>query len=271
MSLIAGGFQAELHTSATKTGVTTFRGFVQRINPSLNPNNINVRGGGRRGLYDIILGMREPVISFDLIVTDETFLSSYQNGESSIAFMHIRYNMNVDIGLTFTTVRFNTQSVECRAGEAVNATIEVWAVAVEVLAGASFANPSGSAIPWSDTDFYLDEDGLGFVEETTWQSWRYEVNNNLERLPNVNDGSTRDMVPRSRTVTGMLIKDLADFDEYIGIVDEDPMIDFKLEIEGVGSPTIMFSNEGRWGRVETPGGVQDLVYKRYPFTLLDLT
>ncbi len=271
MSLIAGGFQVELHTSATETGATTFRGFVQRINPAMNPNNINVRGGGRRGLYDVLLGMREPTITLDLILTDETFLSTYQNGETPVSWVHVRYNLDTPFGLSYQTVRMNTVSVECRAGEAVRATIELWAVLVQDLALANFASPSGTAIRWSDTDFFLDEDGQGFVEELTWQSWRYEVNNNLQRLPNVNSGATRDMVPRQRGVTGMLVKDLADFDEYLSIVDEDAKIDFKLEINGVGTPTIMFSNEGRWGRLEGPGGIEDLVYKRYPFTLLDLT
>jgi len=262
LSAIKGGFDATVWTSSSKTGNATNVGVAARVNPIVDPGNIDVPGTGRRGLYDILLGTVQPMFNLDFRPTLASFIDTYQDGQTAIPYLHIKYG---SIGVTLTNVYTNTISVEQRAGDALSASAEMWADSGETLASASWGSVVTTPLRWLDTTLEI-----GGSTETEWHLWRYEVNNNLQRLPNVATRGTREIAAKNRSVTGLIQKDLRDFDEFTDLMDttSDPAkFNITIKLDG----TEVLNSNCRWGRIEAPAGPEDLVLKRFPFTALDLT
>ena len=260
---IHGGFQANVYWSNTKgSGTANHIGITTRISPTIEPNNIEARGTGRRGLYNILLGMIEPRVTLDLLLNDKTFLTTYQNGQTAIPFLHLKTG---SIGITFTNVYVNRCTVTSRHNEGLEVSVELWAESGEILASQSWGSPSQTFYRWLDTLLYIDA-----VPETQWWEWRYEINNNLQRLGNVSSGATREIVAKHRAVTGSLVKDLRSWTEFIGLMNtasEQADISITITLDG----STLINSDGRWGPIEAPHGPEDLIAKRFPFTLLDVS
>lgn len=263
MSNILGGFDATAWMSATETGTPTNVGVAARLNPRVNPNNLDIPGGGRRGFYDILLGTVDPTFNLDLQPTSVSFIDTYQDGQTAIPFLHFRTSGG--LGITFETVYVNTQSIESRAGRPIESSYEFWAESAKALNMGSLSAYVTTPYRWLDSQ--LDIAG---VTETEWHLWRYEVSNNLERLPNVSTKGTREIVAKHRRVSGMIHKDLRDFDEFTALLNvaSDPS---KFNITITLDGTQLLNNNCRWGTIEAPHGPEDLILKRFPFTALDLT
>ena len=279
MSSIFGGFEELIYTSlATGAGVdATPVGITTRLNPILDPSNISVRGTGKRGLYDILLGMRQPQFTMDLLPSDIDFIGDYQDGQTEIPYLHYR-NTRTGTGLTFKNVVFNRVSVESRHNEAITATIEAWSEGLQALTSQNWLTLS-AVTPYR---WLYSALSIGGSTETEWWSWRYEVNNNLQSLGNVATGAIRDVKARHRDVTGLIVKDLASFAEWTDLMviapaSEEAKFNITVTItgeDGPGSGTavdLLNQDDCRWGRLEAPVGPEDLQAKRFPFLAIDLT
>jgi hypothetical protein len=277
-SNIFGGWIATLGYSSgyNDNSVVTNVGVVTRVTPRLDPSNINIRGTGERGLYDILLGMRDPRLTVEFLITDDTFISTYQSGTTGIAFLHLRFTGTTD-GVTLVNAKVNTLSCEGEHNNAIRLTIEFWG-------GGSATYPTG-IIQWNGVVptqtwgarvttplRWLDSVvSIAASTESAWWSWRYEVNNNLQRLGNVSTGGTRDLKVRQRDVTGLIVIDLEDLDEYGTLADiSSEMAKFNITINLDGTDLLNCDN-CRWGILEAPFGPEDLIAKRFPFTATDLT
>lgn len=263
MSNILGGFDTTVWTSATETGTPTNIGIAARLSPRLNPNNLDIPGGGRRGFYDILLGTVDPTFSLDMQPTAVSFIDTYQDGQTAIPFLH--YRATGGLGITFTTVYVNTMSLESRVSRPIEASFEFWAESAKALNMGSLTSYQTTPYRWVDSELKISD-----VVETEWHLWRYEVANNLERLPNVSTKGTREIVAKHRRVNGMIHKDLRDYSEFTSLMNvaADPSkFDITISLDG----TTLLSNDCRWGTIEGPGGPEDLILKRFPFTALDLT
>ena len=278
MSSIYGGFEEIIYTSTALGMAATPVGITTRLNPILDPSNISVRGTGKRGLYDILLGMRQPQFTMDILPSDIDFIGDYQDGQTEIPYLHYR-NTRTGTGLTFTNVVFNRVSVEARHNEAITATIEAWSDGLTALGAMSSWSTLTAVTPYRWLYSTLK---IATLTETAWWSWRYEVNNNLQRLGNVASGAIRDVKARHRDVTGLIVKDLANFTEWTLLMDVDPSTEenkFNITItifgeDGPGSGTtvdLLNQDDCRWGRLEAPVGPEDLQAKRFPFLAIDLT
>lgn len=259
---IQGGFETNVYQSQTKTGAATHIGISTNVAPVVDGNNIDARGTGRRGLYNVLLGMIEPQINLDLALNDVDFLTDYQDGQTAIPFLHIKTG---SIGITYTNVYINRVSVTSRHNELLEVTVELWAELGEALAAASWGSPSTVPYRWLDTVLSLDG-----TPETQWWEWRYDINNNLQRLGDVDSGGTREIVARHRNVSGSLVKDLRSWSEFTEMMNtsaEAGLIAFLMQIDS----TTVINSDGRWGRIEAPTGPEDLIAKRFPFTLLDVS
>lgn len=263
MSSIYGGFEEVIYTSGN-TGAATAIGITTRLNPILDTSNINIRGTGRRGLYNILLGMRQPQFTMDILPTNINFIESYQDGQTMPKYLHYVYNDGAD-GLSFEWPRFNRVSVEARHNEAITATIELWAENVTDLVSFSWGDHNVTPYRWSDSSLTI---GPAVDPETKWWSWRYEINNNLQRLGNVASGATRDIKARHRDVTGLIVKDLESFDEWVDLMSEQVKFNITIEVDSVD---LINQDACRWGRLEAPVGPEDLQAKRFPFTAIDTT
>ena len=286
MSSILGGFLGTVYTNSTlNTGTATNRGVITRFNPTLDPGNLPVRGTGARGLYDILIGRREPRFTIEFLPTDKDWLASIQDGSSGTEFLFLKFVGGK--GLTFIDVYVNRFTLEARDGEAIRATIEFWAggdatypvgvmtwdpVTGGILPTCLWGARESSPYRWLDSDLRIGGiGGIGGVTETQWWTWRYEVNNNLQRLGNVATGGTRAIKPKQRDVTGLIVKDLEDFEEYGDIADlAAEMTTFNLRIRLDGT-ALLDCDLCRWGTLEAPSGPEDLIAKRFPFTATDLT
>lgn len=260
---IQGGFQANVYESATKgSGNADHIGITTRIAPSVEPNNINARGTGRRGLYNVLLGMIEPQISLDLMLNDKTFLTNYQDGQTAIPFLHLKTG---SIGVTLTNVYVNRCGVTSRHNNALEVSVDLWAESGEAITSQVWQQPNQTPYRWLDTVFKI-----GITPESQWWEWRYEINNNLQRLGDVDSGGTREIVARHRDVTGSLVKDLRSWTEFVEMMDttvEESLIAIMITLDS----TIIINANARWGRIEAPTGPEDLIAKRFPFTLFDVS
>ena len=274
MSSIYGGFEEIIYTSSSLGAGATAApvGITTRLNPILDPNNINIRGTGKRGLYNILQGMRQPQFAIDILPTDIKFISDYQDGQTEIPYLHYK-NIRTNLGLLFINAVFNRTSVEARHNAAIMATIEVWADDVTVLMPMDTWDPLTAIEPYRWLHSVLKIP----VTETAWWSWRYEVNNNLQSLGNVDDGGIRDIKPKQRDVSGLIIKDLASFDEWVTLMAETAKFNITIQVDGDTGPgtgtvvDLLNQDACRWGRIEGPTGAEDLQAKRFPFTAIDLT
>ncbi len=269
---IQSGPLANVYESLSKGGSADADhiGITTRISPTVDPNNIIIRGTGRRGLYNVLLGMIEPRISFDLLLNDKTFLTNYQNGQNAIDFLHLKTG---SLGITYTNVYLNRVTVVSRHNEAFQVTVEAWAESGEALTNQTWKAPSVTPYRWLDTSFAMDT-GSGSVVETQWWEWRYEINNNLRRLGDVDSGGTREITARARTVTGSLVKDLRSWSEFTEMMDtssEESLIEFRIKLDTLGTPVNLINADGRWDAIEAPIAAEDLIAKRFPFTLLDVS
>jgi len=282
LSAIFGGFEQIIYTSNTVgAGVTpTPVGITTRLNPILDPGNISIRGTGRRGLYDILLGMRQPQFTMDILPTDIDFIGDYQDGQTEIPYLHYVNSTGGGTGLTFTNVVFNRVSVEARHNEAITATIEAWADGLTDLETMASWPAITAVTPyrWLHSALII----VAAPAETAWWSWRYEVNNNLQSLGNVANGAIRDVKARHREVTGLIVKDLASFAEWLALMVVDPAseagkFNITITVDGNTGPgtgtvvTLINQDDCRWGRLEAPVGPEDLQAKRFPFLATDLT
>ena len=277
MSSILGGFLGTVYTAATMGGAKTNRGVITRFNPRLSPGNLPVRGTGERGLYDILIGRREPVFSIDFYPTDKDWIAAIQDGSSVTTFLHL-YFSSVNKGLTFEDAVVNRLSLEGRDGEIIRASAEFWSggganypVGIEDYDDTAPTGAYGARVttPYRWLDSVLNVGVVAPVDN--WWSWRYEVNNNLQRLGNVSDGSTRDIIPKQRDVSGLIVMDCEDFAEYGDIADvAAEMARFNITIE-LDTVDMLNCDRCRWDDLETPAGPEDLIAKRYPFTATDLT
>jgi hypothetical protein len=279
MSSILGGFLGTIWTSATFDGAKTNRGIITRFAPSLDPGNLPARGTGERGLYDVLLGMRQPVFALDFEPNDEAWIASIQDGSVQSTFLFLWFP-SLSKGLALENFAVNRLSLECNHGEKVKCSAEIWAgggsgsdvgpVGIADYDDGAWGGAYGARVTtplrWLDSIV-----SIGGPTETQWWSWRYEVMNNLQRLGNVENGSTRDLVPRHRDVTGLIVKDCEDFAEYGSIADvTSPMAKFNITITLDGID-MLNCDHCRWGRLETPSAPEDLIAKRFPFTATDLT
>jgi hypothetical protein len=265
---ILGGFEALAYTSSgagKSDGAATNIGVVTRMNPIIDPGNIEVPGTGKRGLYDLLIGMREPQVTLDMVFTDKSFIASYQDGLTAIPWLHLRWAGSPDKGLTFKNVYMNRCSVESRHNEAISTSLELWAEDAEALGAPSWGALVSTPYRWLDSIL-----SIASVPEDEWWSWRYEVVNNLQRLGNVDDGGTRVLKARQRRVTGLVIMDLGSFTEYtdlMNLIAEMAKFNITITVDG----TALLNANCRWGRIEAPTGPEDLIAKRFPFTALDLS
>ena len=276
-----GGFEEIIYTSsAIGAGETaTPVGICTRINPILDPSNINVRGTGRRGLYDILLGMRQIQFNIDILPSAMSFIADYQDGQTEIPYLHYR-NTRTGTGLTFINAVFNRVSVEARHNAAITATIEIWADDVTALATMQTWTAFASVV--TPYRWLYSALTIGAVPELAWWSWRYEVNNYLQRLGNVQTGAIRDIKARHRDVSGLIVKDLVTFEEWTDLMvvapaTEEPKFNITITINGEDGPgsgasiNLLNQDACRWGRIEAPTGAEDLQAKRFPFTAIDLS
>lgn len=279
MSSILGGFLGTVYTNdQLNAGTATNRGVITRLSPVLDPGNINVRGTGERGLYDILIGFRQPRFTIEFMPTDKDWIASIQDGSSGTEFLFLRFSETQ--GLTFVDAYVNRLSLEATHSEAIRCTAEFWAGGdvtypvgimdwADTLPLCSFGNRVTTPYRWLDSDLYIKD-----ATESQWWSWRYETNNNLQRLGNVLTGGTRAIKPKQRDVTGLIVKDCEDFEEFGDIADlSSEMARFRIRIRLDSNDwTEMLDCERcRWGTLEIPSGPEDLIAKRFPFTATDLT
>lgn len=276
MASILGGFLGTVWTAPAFNDDKINRGVITRFAPSIDPGNLPVRGTGERGLYDILLGMRQPAFTIDLQPTDITWIAAIQDGSLQSAFIFLWFP-SLSKGIAFENYAVNRLSLEVNNGEILRCSIEFWAgggatypVGIEDYDSTNWGGNYGARettpYRWLNTAL-----SIGGAPELQWWSWRYEVVNNLQRLGNVQDGSTRLLVPRQRDVTGLIVKDcedFAEFDDLAELVAE--MAKFNIRIT-IGVTNVLDCDSCRWGRLETPSAPEDLIAKRFPFTATDLT
>jgi hypothetical protein len=235
------------------------------------------------------MGIKDPRITLEWIpgyvagsgtpFTDATaFIRNYQAG-AQIATLHYLVKKGpAAIGLTFSNARADRVTLSCRAGDVLRATAEFFGENVTVVDAAC---PWGGvevnkAVAWPYVSLLVATKAAPttVAENTKWHEWRYEVRNNLERLANVNTKGTRSLEVKQRRVSGTLVWDFENFNEYTEYIGVDADKLFALQVKD-DEGNYLLGQAGwanaQWGRLEVPHGPEDLQLKRFPFTSLNLT
>ena len=286
---IYGGWNVTLWSGGSPGNPSANIGIVTRPDPVFDPSIISVDGTGRRGLYDIVLGVRDPRLTVEWApaylsssltpVSDATsFIRSFQAGAEIAALHYLLAKGPAAVGLTFANCRIDRLAVSCRAGDILRCTAEILAKSV-ALADASCpwgGSELTKALAWHYLDVLVAPKSTPTtpVENTKWHEWTYEVRNNIERLINVNDKTTRSLEIRSRRVTGSLTWDFDSLTEYSDMVGVDASKLFALQVKDSDGNYLLGASgyaNAQWGRLEAPVGPEDLKLKRFPFTSLHLT
>jgi len=285
---IYGGWSTTIWFGGAVGNPSTNVGIVTRPDPIFDPALIEVAGTGKRGLYDILMGIKDPRLTVEWIpgyisgsgtpVSDSTnFIRTYQAGAQLATLHYLVKKAPSAVGLTFSNARIDRLTLSCRAGDVLRATAEFLAenvAAVDALCPWSGVEIN-KALAWPYVSVYVAPKSAPTVpvENTKWHEWRYEVRNNIERLANVNNKGTRSLELRSRRVTGTLVWDFENFTEYTDFVGASADALFALHVKDDDNNYLLgqasWAN-AQWGRLEVPHGPEDLQLKRFPFTSLNL-
>jgi len=264
---IKGGWDTTIWYGAAPT--PTCLGVVTRPDPVLDPALIEVRGTGKRGLREIVLGLKDFRVNVEWAPASVSFITSFQAG-AEIAALHYKAGA---VGLTFKPAYVERLSVSCRAGDIARCSGEFVAKEVVTLEAIS-GTEVNTVLDWTNFEVKVAPKTAPTVPATNskWHEWRYEVRNNFERLANVNAKTTRSLEQKHREVSGLIVWDLEDYAEWLEFVGGDAEQKFYIQIKQ-GANYLLGSASGvysQWGRLESPHGPEDLQLKRFPFTSVDL-
>lgn len=244
------------------------------FNPSIDPGNIKLRGGGTRDLTKIIKGLRKPDLTINYYLPSDDVLHFLKGiitlDSHTLEIIYEKAATLVD--LRFLGCRMNRATVECSVEDVIKASVDLMgqdlAAAAAKITDATYTD-LGGAVPWSDS--YVsrgDADGgnQAVTEEAT--DWKFTIENNLKRVPvirSANGNLLKYLQWRQRSITGELTFNFEGYGTYTDIIN-DTEFSIKLGIGPNWAPKYVLFKYCKWDNVATPTRPEDLVSIKLPFT-----
>ena len=188
---------------------------AESLEPSVNPNNIKLRGVGSIDLQAIKKGLRAPSLKITYPLPSEApinllqFVKAELDKSLSIQLLYYKsaFASATDvISLLYSGCRFQRATVECSIEDVVKATAELLAQnaasGTAKITGASYADHAG-AVPFYES--YVKK-GTTTLERVT--DWKFTVENNLRQVPvlRTTNGNILKYLPyRHRDLTGEVV------------------------------------------------------------------
>jgi hypothetical protein len=191
---------------------------AESIEPTVNPNNIKLRGVGSIDLQAIEKGLRAPSLKISYPLPSDAPINFLQNAKAELnksLSVQVLYYKDVFasatdvISLLYTGCKFQRATVECSVEGVVKASVELLAqdftAGTAKLTGASYSDHAG-AVPFYES--YVKK-GAATLERVT--DWKWTIENNLKQVPVIRspNGNVLKYLPqRHRNLTGEVVSSL---------------------------------------------------------------
>src|SRR3989304_4749981 len=188
---------------------------AESIEPTVNPNNIKLRGVGSIDLQAIKKGLRAPSLKISYPLPSDAPINLLKSAraelDKSLSIQLLYYKGSFAsatdmISLIYSGCRVQRVTDDCSIEDVVKATAELLAQnatsGTAKITGASYADHSG-AVPFYES--YVKK-GTTTLERVT--DWKFTVENNLRQVPVIRatNGNIMKYLPyRHRDLTGELV------------------------------------------------------------------
>jgi hypothetical protein len=244
---------------------------AESLEPSVNPNNIKLRGVGSIDLQAIKKGLRAPSLKIVYPLPSDApidFLQYVKNELGKSLSVQVLYYKGVFaaatdiISLLHVGCKFQRATVECSVEDVVKATVELLGqditAGTEKITGASYSDHTG-AVPFYES--YVKKDSA-VLERVT--DWKFTIENNLKQVPVIRspNGHLLKYLPhRHRDLTGEVVFEFESKEEFDDVVND---AEFSLEFGLGGSCKAVFSG-CKWESTAAPTRIEELVNLKAAF------
>jgi len=250
---------------------------AETMEPTVNPNNIKLRGVGSVDLQAIKKGLRAPSLKIAYPLPSDAPINLLQYARTELGkslSIQLLYYKGVFasatdvISLLFAGCKFHRVTVDCSIENVVKATAEVLAQDVTTgtakITGATYADHSG-AVPFYES--YVKKNTTTLERAT---DWKFTLENNLKQVPVIRtpNGNILKYLPhRHRGLTGEVVFEFESKEEFDDIVND---AEFALEF-GLGGSHKAILSECKWENLASPTTVEELVSLKATFVAKTVT
>ena len=250
---------------------------AESIEPTVNPNNIKLRGVGSIDLQAIKKGRRAPSLKISYPLPSDAPINFLQNAKAELnksLSMQVLYHKGVfaeatDItSLVYTGCKFQRATVECSVEDVVKADVELLAqnlaTGTAKITGASYAD-HGGALPFYES--YVKKDSVTLERVT---DWKWTIENNLKEVPVIRtpNGNVLKYLPhRHRNLTGEVVFEFETKEEFDDVAND---AEFTLEFGLGGAYKAVFSG-CKWENATAPTRIEELVSLKASFVAKTVT
>jgi len=248
---------------------------AENVEPAIDPGLLRIRGIGSRDLQTIRRGLRQIDLKVSYPLPSSAPISFLQHiitlNSHSIEVFYEKTSGIID--LLHTGCRLDKATVECNIEDVIKATVDVigqdLAVGTAKITGATYSDYTG-AVPFNESYVQRglgDGSGLADVERVT--DWKFNVENNLKRVPVIRSTSgylLKYLQERHRVLTGELTFEFESKQEYDDVIADS---EFSLKF-GLGGTNSALFKYCKWEKVGTPTKIEDLVSLKAPFVARDV-
>lgn len=250
---------------------------AESIEPSVNPNNIKLRGVGSVDLQAIKKGLRAPSLKIAFPLPSDAPINFLQYAKVELAkslSVQVLYYKGAFasatdiISLLYSGCKFQSATVECSIEDVVKANAEILSqdltASTAKLEGASYADYSG-AVPFYES--YIKKDTTTLERVT---DWKFSIDNNLKQVPVIrsSNGNMLKYLPnRHRDLTGEVVFEFESKEEFDDIINDS---EFDLEF-GLGGANKAIFSDCKWENASTPTQIEELVSLKANFVAKTVT
>ena len=238
---------------------------AESIEPTVNPNNIKIRGVGNIDLQSIKKGLRNASLKIAYALPSDAPINLLQYAKAelnkSLTIQALYYKgvfesaTNI-ISLLYKGCKFQKVTVECNIEDIIKANAELIGQNLEVttskISGATYTEHAGT-VPFFES--YVKK-GTATLDRVT--DWKFTIENNLKQVPVIraSEGYLLKYLPyRHRNLTGEVTFEFESKEEFDDVMADQ---EFSLEFGLGGSNKAVFSG-CKWENVATPTRIEELV------------
>jgi len=250
---------------------------AESIEPTVNPNNIKLRGVGSIDLQAVKKGLRAPSLKIAYPLPSDAPINFLQYVKSELGkslSVQVLYYKDIFasatdiISLLYTGCKFQRAAVECSVEDVVKASVELLSqdlvAGTAKITGAAYADYAG-AVPFYES--YIKKDAATLERVT---DWKFSVENNLKQVPVIRapNGNVLKYLPhRHRDLTGEVVFEFESKEEFDDVIND---AEFSLEFGLGGSNKAVFSG-CKWENAAAPTRVEELVSLKASFVAKTIT
>ncbi len=250
---------------------------AESIEPTLNPNNIKIRGVGSIDLQAIKKGLRAPSIKIAYPLSSDAPINFLQYARAELAkslSLQVLYYKGVFseatdiISLLYTGCKIQSTTVQCSIEDVVRASMEL--LSQDVMSGTAKISGAtyldyGGAVPFYES--YVKKDAATLERVT---DWKFTIENNLKQVPVIRspNGNILKYLPyRYRDLTGEVVFEFESKEEFDDVISDR---EFALEFGLGGAYKAVFSG-CKWENTQVPTRIEELVSLKAAFVAKTVT